>query len=320
MLNLLRLMQILLAGACGIGIFISFVGFKDSGFITQAPFPTLLRLNTENQYDGGPVIGLTYHGGPGWNDCVLYFGGAPFGCQCNWLALGGLIFTGILMVWELNGALIAGILFTTFISWIIFPNKLDATPPGLVPPKFAAVPSWSATAGQLNFNWGDNTGRLVGALFTFLYLDFLGSAITFSAMGAMCGMLNEEGAIPRSNLAFIADAIGTIMGGLTGSSALTTYVESAAAVREGGRTGLTAVVCAVLFFLSCFFYPWTGYIPTIATGPILILIGVVIFMSAVYEVDWKSLDNAIPAYMTMLVMPFTHNIAYGIIAGEFPNS
>ena len=177
--------QILLAGACGIGVFISFVGFKDSGFITQAPYPTLLRLNTANQYYQGPLINLTYNGGPGWNDCVLYFGGAPFGCQCNWLALGGLIFTGMLLIWELNGALIAGILFTTFISWIKFPNKIGATPPGLVPTKFAAVPSWSTTAGHLDFNWGDNTGRLVGALFTFLYLDFLGSAITFSAVSSL---------------------------------------------------------------------------------------------------------------------------------------
>jgi adenine/guanine/hypoxanthine permease len=92
--------QVLLAGACGIGIFISFVGFKDSGFITQAPYPTLLRLNLENQYNPGPVIDLTYHDGPRWNSCELYFGGAPFGVQCNWLALGGLIFTGLLMLWS----------------------------------------------------------------------------------------------------------------------------------------------------------------------------------------------------------------------------
>lgn len=345
--------QILLAGACGIGIFISFVGFKDSGFITQAPYPTLLRLNLENQYVGGPIINMTYHEGPRWNDCVMYFNGPPFGAQCNWLALGGLIFTGILMVWQINGALIMGILFTTFIAWIKFPQKYNATPSGLLPPKFAAIPKFTATAGALDFNWGDNTGTLIGALLTFLYLDFIGSAITFAAMGTMsgesaqqgdgwanisgcwcdllpfpllvsltllqpcpaAGMLNERGEIPKSNLAFIADGLGSTLGGLLGSSALTTYVESAAAVREGGRTGITSLVCACLFFLSCFFYPWTGYIPTIATGPILLLIGVVIFVSAVYEVNWKSYDDSIPAYLTMLVMPFTHNISYGVIAG-----
>jgi adenine/guanine/hypoxanthine permease len=133
-------------------------------------------------------------------------------------------------------------------------------------------------------------------------------------LALLCFFL-PQGEIPRSNLAFIADAVGTMMGGLTGSSALTTYVESAAAVREGGRTGITSLVCAALFFLSVFFYPWTSNIPTIATGPILILIGVIIFSSAVYDVNWKQMDDAIPAYMTMLVMPFTHNIAYGIIAG-----
>lgn len=91
--------QILLAGACGIGVFIAFVGFKDSGFITQATYPTLVRLNLKNQYLGGPVINITYNQGPAWNDCVLYFDGPPFGCSCPWLALGGLIFTGLLMCW-----------------------------------------------------------------------------------------------------------------------------------------------------------------------------------------------------------------------------
>jgi AGZA family xanthine/uracil permease-like MFS transporter len=248
---------------------------------------------------------------------VLYFDGPPFGLSCPWLALGGLIFTGILMCWQLNGALLAGILFTTFISWIKFPEKYDAMPSGLVPPKFAAVPKFSSdgTAFALDFSWGDNTGALIGAMFTFLYLDFLGSAITFAAMGQMQGMVNDKGDIPNANRAFSADAVGTIAGGLLGSSALTTYVESAAAVKEGGRTGITALVCAALFFLSCFFYPWTGYIPTPATGPILILIGVVIFQSAVYDVKWTEPEDAIPACMTMFVMPFTSNIAYGIIAG-----
>jgi adenine/guanine/hypoxanthine permease len=132
--------QVLLAGACGIGIFISFVGFKDSGFITQGPYPILLRLNLRNQYKGGPLIDLTYMDGPVWNDCDLYFGGAPFGLQCNWLALGGLIFTGILMIWNLNGAFIIGILFTTFISWAKFPDSLDAG--GMVPTKFAGERSF----------------------------------------------------------------------------------------------------------------------------------------------------------------------------------
>lgn len=144
--------------------------------------------------------------------------------------MGGLIFTGILLVWQINGALImgekktalslrstqalkgnrpamhqiplthnlnppAGILFTSFISWILFPDKIQDG--GLVPNSFAAVPSLATTGFALDFNWGDNTGRLIGAVFTFLYLDFLGSAITFAAMGQMCGMVNEKGDIPN---------------------------------------------------------------------------------------------------------------------------
>ena len=111
------------------------------------------------------------------------------------------------------------------------------------------------------------------------------------------------------------DGLGSTVGGLLGTSALTTFVESASAVREGGRTGLTAVVCAVLFFLSVFFWPIFSSIPNIATGPVLVLIGVLIFMSAVNEIPWQNLPEAGPAFITLIVMPTTNNIAYGCIAG-----
>lgn len=112
-------------------------------------------------------------------------------------------------------------------------------------------------------------------------------------------------------MAFLADGTASLFGGLLGSSALTTYVESASAVREGGRTGIAALVCALFFFASCFLSPLFSQIPAIATGPILVLIGLLIFMTSITDINWHDMTEAIPAYATILGMPFTHNIAYG---------
>ncbi len=175
-----------------------------------------------------------------------------------------------------------------------------------MPDKVADVPKFIKTAGAMDFNWGEDTGSLVSALFLFLYLDFIGSSITFLSLGQvghgalvsssaaggpppagraasdamppageralrcslrvfrpphpnrraqMAGLINKKGDMPRANIAFLADAIGSMLGGLLGSSALTTYVESASAMREGGKTGFTAVICSLFFFASCFMSP-----------------------------------------------------------------
>lgn len=310
--------SVLIAGACGIGFFISFVGSKDSGIIVGAPYPTALQLMTDWPYVHGGWGQPGHVSGVGFNSCQLYFDGPPYSVICPWLAVGGLIFTAILMLWDIHGAFIIGIFFTTFISWIKFPGKLNSkTDPGLVPSDVAGVPKFTTTLGVVDFNWGENTNDLIGAFFLFLYLDFIGSSITFVAMGEMMGIVDDDGNIPRANMAFLSDGTATMIGGLLGSSALTTYVESAAAVREGGRTGLTAIVCALFFFASCFLSNLFGQIPSIATGPILMLIGLLIFISAIMDIDWSDLTEAMPAYATILGMPLTHNIAYGVIAGVF---
>jgi len=245
----------------------------------------------------------------------MYMDGPPYGPVCPWLSMGGLIFTSFLLVWGINGAFIMGIFFTMFISWIKFPAKQSAMPPGLVPDKVVDVASFQVTAGALDFNWGENTGALIGAFVMFLYLDFIGSSITFVSLGQMAGLLNKKGDMPRSNIAFLADGLGSTLGGLLGSSALTTYVESAAAMREGGRTGFTAVVCAVFFLISIVLWPLFSSIPAIATGPILCLIGALIFMESIWDIKWLDITDALPAFTTIVSMPFTHNIAYGVIAG-----
>ncbi|PSC74630.1 adenine guanine permease AZG1 [Micractinium conductrix] len=304
---------ILIAGACGIGVFIMFVGWKGMGVVVADKYPNLVRLNTETQYgpsgwgDGSEETGI------GFNSCVMLLNLPPYGPVCPWLSVGGLVFTSILMLWNVPSAFLTGCLFTTFIAWIRFPNKVSQG--GLVPDKVAYAPSFSETAGSLSFDWSGQVGPLVGALVTFLYLDFIGSAITFCSLGQMAGLLNEEGDIPNSNIAFIADAIASMLGGLLGSSAIVCYVESASGMREGGRTGFAAVVCAVLFFLSSFLSPLFGQIPSIATSPILVLVGVLIFASAVSDINWEDYTEAIPVLVTITIMPFTSNIAYGIIGG-----
>ncbi|GAX80933.1 hypothetical protein CEUSTIGMA_g8368.t1 [Chlamydomonas eustigma] len=307
---------ILVAGAAGIGAFIAYVGARDCGVITIAPYPLYTQLMTQwgftpSGYGGGTAS-------IGFNDCVMYFDGPPYGPVCPWLSVGGFILTAILLLWNVHGALIIGIFFVMFISWIKFPNKLtDPVNPGLVPSTVAFVPKFESTAGALNFNWGGNTQELIAAYFLFLYLDFVGSSITFVSMGQMMGLLDDKGNIPRSNMAFSADAVATIIGASLGTSALATYVESASAVREGGRTGLTSIVCSLFFFASVFLAPLFSQIPTIATGPILCLIGVIIFMSSVWEIKWHDLSETIPAFTAILGMPLTNNIAYGILGAMF---
>lgn len=307
--------SVLMSGAAGIGAFISFVGVKDMGVIVGAPFPTLLSLNLGVPYKIGGWGAPGYDSKISFNSCRMRLDGPPFSVVCPWLSTGGLIFTAILLIWNIDGAFIIGIFFTMFISWMKFPDYIDEG--GLVPRKVAYAPAFKATAGSADFDWSGHEKDLFVAFLTFLYLDFIGSCITFVAMGEMCGILDDKGNMPRSNLAFCADGLGSLLGGLLGSSALTTYVESAAAVREGGRTGVTAVVCSLFFFASCFLSPLFSQIPAIATGPILALIGVLIFMPSIMEINWHDLTEAIPALVAILGMPFTHNIAYGIIGSLF---
>jgi AGZA family xanthine/uracil permease-like MFS transporter len=239
----------------------------------------------------------------------LYCNNDPInGVLCPWLSLAGLVVTGVLTVYMIAGSLLIGIFFVTFITWMRFTDTA---------PKFTHIPHFHQSAGSLSFKWGASTGKLIGAFVTFLYLDFIGSCITFYSMGTMMDIIDEKtGIIPNSNKGFAADAVGTMMGGVLGSSCLTTYVESASAVKEGGRTGLTACICSILFFLMCFLSPiFAGPIPNIAEGPVLVIIGVLIFNDSVVEIEWADLTEAIPAFLCIIVQPFTNNIAYGAITG-----
>lgn len=127
-------------------------------------------------------------------------------------------------------------------------------------------------------------------------------------------MLTKEGEVPNMNQAMLADAIATATGAICGTSTVTTYVESSSGVAEGGRTGLTSIVVAILFFISMFLSPIAQLIPGCATAAALIYVGV-LMMACVKEIDWHSTEIAVPAFLTMAMMPFSYNISYGIAFG-----
>ena len=133
-------------------------------------------------------------------------------------------------------------------------------------------------------------------------------------MGRLAGFVDEQGRLPRANRAFTADAVGTSVGALLGTSTVTSYVESATGVEEGGRTGLTAVTVAVLFCLALFLTPVFIAVPAVATAPALIVVGA-LMMRGAKDLDWRRADQAIPAFLTLAIMPLTFSIAHGITFG-----
>ena len=133
-------------------------------------------------------------------------------------------------------------------------------------------------------------------------------------MGRLGGFLDARGELPRANRAFAADAIGTSVGALLGTSTVTSYIESATGIEEGGRTGLTAVTVSVLFLLALFFAPLFVAVPPCATAPALVVIGA-LMMQGVVEIEWRRMDEALPAFLTIVAMPFTNSIANGIALG-----
>jgi AGZA family xanthine/uracil permease-like MFS transporter len=221
------------------------------------------------------------------------------------LALGGLLITGVLMSRGYRSAIIAGI-FAVTAAAIIF--KLSKLPTSVI-----EMPDWHSTFLQLDVVGAVKIG-LFDVIFVFLFVDLFDTIGSLMGLGRQAGYLTPDGRMPRVNRALFADAIATIIGSIFGTSTVVTYIESSTGVSEGGRTGLTAVVVAVLFFLAAFFSPIAGAIPAIATAPALIIVGA-LMISAVTEIKWGDMTEAIPAFLTMLAMPLTFSIANGLAFG-----
>ncbi|MDD2482149.1 MAG: NCS2 family permease [Lutispora sp.] len=271
----------------GIGLFIALIGLKNAGIIVANP-ATLV----------------------GFGDLT-----AP----ATLLAIFGLMLTAILMSRNIKGSMLLGILATTLVG--IFTGVV-AIPEGFS--LVSAPPSLSHTfmkmdfAGLLKVGEGATLATAITGILTvilsFSFVDMFDTIGTLVGTASKANMMDKDGKLPRVNKALMADAIATSAGAMLGTSTVTTYVESAAGVLEGGRTGLTSVVTSALFILALFFAPLVGLVPAEATAPALIIVGV-LMMGALKEINFNDFTVAFPAFLTVVMMPFTYSIANGIASG-----
>ena len=227
------------------------------------------------------------------------------------MAIFGIFLTAFFMVRRIKGALLWGIIGTALLGWVF---GVATAPQGL-----ASVPAFpqdlfgAAFIGLGGIN-GSNWIDFIAVLFVFLFVDMFDTIGTLAGVGMQAGYIDENGELPRANQALTADAIATTTGAILGTSSVTTFVESASGVAEGGRTGFTAVVVAVLFFISLIFTPIFEAIPAFATTPALTIVGV-LMMASITSINWEDLTEAIPAFLTIFFIPFAFSIAAGLSIG-----
>jgi len=221
------------------------------------------------------------------------------------LALGGLVLTGALLARGTSSAIIVGILGVTVLSIV-----LGLTP---LPKGVFAVPDAGSTFLALDIRGAIELG-LLEVIFVFLFVDLFDTVGTLTGLAEQAGFVTPEGKIPRINRALLTDSSATIVGSLLGTSTVVTYVESAAGISEGGRTGLVAVVVALLFLVAMFFAPLAEMIPAYATAPALIVVGALMLRVAA-TLPWSDMTEAVPAFVTMIGMPLTFSIANGLALG-----
>ena len=260
------------AVAAGVGLFIAFIGLKNSGIIVADPATTVALGNLRDPN--------------------------------TLLAIFGLLLIAGLLAWGVRAAMLLGILATT----------LTGAALGLVPwhPQTYKLTEISATAFKLDIASTLKIG-LIEIVFVFLFVDLFDNIGTLVAVGKKARLFVDN-KIPRIERIFLADASATIVGSLTGTSTVVSYIESSAGVAAGGRTGVTAIVTGLLFVAALFVAPLVGAIPAAATAPALIIVGS--FMaSAVGEIDWADFTVAVPAFLTMMMIPLTFSIANGLAFG-----
>lgn len=262
----------------GIGLFIAFIGLKTAGIIVSDPATFVALGDITNVVDNGGAL----------------------------VALITLIITGVLLAIKVKGALLYGIIIGAAIGLPFgvtsLPSSLELAPPSLSPI-------------FMKFEWTKIlTIDMVLVVFTFLFVDMFDTVGTLIGVSSKAGMLDKAGRVPRVKQALMADAVGTTFGAMLGTSTVTTYVESAAGVSEGGRTGLTALTTAGLFLLALFLSPLFLMVPGTATAPALILVGAMM-MTPVKNINFDDFTESIPVFLTIIMMPFTYSIAEGILFG-----
>ncbi|ACO85168.1 NCS2 family permease [Clostridium botulinum] len=260
----------------GIGLLISFIGLDNARVVIHPK-------------DGGTIVAL---GNITSGDALL--------------AIIGILITGILLAKNIRGALLIGIVITTLIGIPMGITK--------VPTSFFSMPP-SLSPIFLKFEWHNIfTPNMFIALFTLLFMDMFDTVGTLVGVATKAKMLDENGNVPRVKEALFCDAIGTTLGACLGTSTVSTFVESASGVAEGGRTGLTAVSTATMFLIALFISPLFIMIPSPATAPSLILVGL-FMMSPIKEIELDDFTEAIPAFLTIIMMPLSYSISDGIVFG-----
>ncbi len=299
--------QLKTAISVGIGLFITLIGLVDAGFVRRTgagPVPVTLGNN-------GTLVG--------WPVVVFVV---------------GLLVIAYLYARKVKGAILIGVIGATILAVIvesvakIGPNFTAGDPPiinpagwGLNVPKLPesiiATPSFG-TLGQFDLlgGFGIAAGALTAILlvFTLLITDFFDTMGTMTAIGAEAGLIDGEGNVPHADKILLVDSIAAIAGGAAGVSSNTSYIESASGVGEGARTGLASVVTGVAFLFTIFLSPLVAVVPYEAATPALIVVGF-LMMTQVKDIDWTDITIALPAFLTIVLMPFTYSIAVGIGAG-----
>ena len=265
------------AVAAGIGLFITLIGMKNAEIIVDNP-ATLVGLG--NVTSGAALLGLI-----------------------------GLVITAILYVLHVPGSILLGILITTVIG----------IPMGVTAP-FGGWENWSIVSAPAapvfwNFDFSNIFSfQFFTVFFSFLFVDIFDTVGTLVGVTNRAGLIDKDGNIPRVKQALLSDAIGTVFGAMLGTSTVTSFVESTSGVAAGGRTGLTALTTGVFFLIALIFSPLFLLIPSAATAPALIIVGF-LMLSAAAEIDFKDPTEGIPAFLTIVMMPFTYSIAEGIVYG-----
>lgn len=284
------------AVGAGIGFFIAFIGFQNAGIVVN---------------NDATLVGL----GDLSNAGVL-------------LAIIGLTITVILYVFRIPAAIFFGILITAVIG-IIWRGILDSN--GQLTESLAAVlpslptkivsaptaPNFGAFIDgfkQMDLGSMDAFLSLVMVVFTLLFIDFFDTAGTLVTVGSRCGLINEEGQLEGSSKALLADASATIVGAMVGTSSTTSYIESLAGVEVGGRTGLTAVFTSMFFLIAIFFSPILAVVTSPVTAPALIFVGI-LMAAQLGKINWNDTTVAVPAFLTIIIMPMAYSIAEGIAVG-----
>jgi AGZA family xanthine/uracil permease-like MFS transporter len=263
----------------GIGLFIAFIGLRDAGIIVADP---------------GTVVGL-----------------GKLTAPTTALAIFGLLLMAALQARAVTGAMLIGILVTAALAWVLGLSHFA--------PAAFSLADLGSTAFKLDIpaalNLRGGVGlSLVEIVFVFLFVDMFDNIGTLVAVTKRAGFVGPDGTVPRMNRILLADSISMLFGALAGTSPVTSYIESASGVAVGGRTGLTSIVVGILFLITLFFAPIVQAIPAVATAPALVLVGA-LMMGALAEVEWKDPGEAIPAFLTVSIIPLSYSIANGLAFG-----